>query len=88
MNRPAGWRVFLVCAAVSVAVSGCGEKLQSAGTRKSDVAPSQGVSQGAKQGAPAAYTAQGWKAGDATSWEVQIKRRAEGQDEYTRTARN
>ena len=67
----------LVMGAVSVAA--CGEKPQTAGTRKVDVSPTQG--------AVAAYTAPGWKAGDATSWEAQMKRRSEGQNEYTRTAR-
>ena len=83
MNRPAAWLGMGVCVALGLAVSGCGEKLQSAGTRKGDVAPSQGAS----KSAVAAYTAQGWKAGDATSWDAQIKRRSEGQNEYSRTSR-
>ena len=61
-----------------VALVGCGEKAQTAGTRKADAGP--------YQGAAAAFTANGWKAGDATSWEAQMKIRAQrGQDEYTRT---
>ena len=60
-------------------LSACGDKQQTAGTRKADAPPSQG--------AMAAYTAPGWKPGDAASWEAQMKRRAEGQNEYTRTAR-
>ena len=63
----------------AVSIAACGEKPQTAGTRKVDVSPTQG--------ALAAYTAPGWKAGDATSWEAQMKRRSEGQNEYTRTAR-
>ena len=62
-----------------LALAACGEKPQTSGTRKADTAPSQG--------AMAAYSAPGWKAGDATSWEAQIKKRSDGQNEYTRTAR-
>ncbi len=68
----------VVCAGILLA--GCGEKPQTAGPRKGDAA--------ASQGATAAYTAPGWKQGDAASWESHIKKRAEGQDEYTRTNRN
>ncbi len=64
--------------ALATALSGCGEKPQSAGTRKADASPSQG--------AVAAYTAPGWTPGDATSWEAQVKKRAEGQSEYNRIA--
>ena len=64
-----------------LALSACGEKPQTAGTRKADVDPSQG----AAQGADPAYTVPGWKVGDAASWEAQIKSRAEnGQNEYSR----
>jgi hypothetical protein len=70
--------------AMVVGLSACGEKPQTATVRKLDVAPSAGGSATAQ----AAYAAPGWKAGDATSWETQIKKRAEGQNEYTRTQRN
>ncbi len=75
-------RALLTCGLVATGVllAACGEKPQTAGPRKSDVAPSQG--------AQAAYSAQGWKQGDATSWETHLKKRAEGQNEYTRTNRN
>ena len=64
-----------------LALSACGEKPQTAGTRKADVDPSQGAAQGANP----AYTVSGWKAGDAASWEAQIKSRAENnQNEYSR----
>ena len=59
---------------------GCGEKAQTVTARKADAAP--------YEGAVAAFTAPGWKPGDATSWEAQMKKRAEGQNEYSRTARN
>ena len=75
MKRLLGWAAALAC----VALTACGEKPQTSGTRKADVAPSQG--------AAAAYTAPGWKAGDATSWEAQMKKRSDGQNEYTRTSR-
>ncbi len=68
-----------VLAAVFVTLAGCGERPQTATARKVDVAPSQGGG--------AAYTAQGWKQGDATSWETHLKKRSEGQNEYTRTSR-
>jgi ABC-type glycerol-3-phosphate transport system substrate-binding protein len=67
--------------AMVVGLSACGEKPQTATARKLDVAPSQGST-------VSSYTAAGWKPGDATSWETQIKKRAEGQNEYTRTQRN
>ena len=69
------WAVAAAC----VALAACGEKPQTAATRKADAAPSTG--------AVAAYTAPGWKPGDATSWEAQMKKRSDGQNEYTRTAR-
>ncbi len=87
MNRPASGLAVLMCAVLGLGVSGCGEKLQSAGTRKGDAAPSQGASQGASKGAGAAFAAQGWKPGDATSWDTQIKKRSDGQNEYSRTSR-
>ena len=65
-------------AAACLLLSGCGEKAQTASVRKSDTAPSQG--------AVAAYTAAGWKQGDATSWEVQMKNRAQAQNEYSRAS--
>ena len=71
--------ILTVCVVGSFAA--CGEKPQTAGTRKADVDPSQGVAPGADP----AYTAAGWKAGDATSWETQLKARAQnGQNEYSR----
>lgn len=68
-----GWALFVMVALLA----GCGEKVQTAATRKSDVAPYQGTS-------TAAYNAPGWKAGDQSSWEAQMRTRAQGQDEYSR----
>ncbi len=75
MRHCGAWFLAMLC----VALAGCGEKPQTANTRKADVAPSQGGG--------AAYTAQGWTPGDATSWETHLKKRSEGQNEYTRTSR-
>ena len=72
--------ILAVCLA-GFSLAACGEKPQTAGTRKADVDPSQGTA----SGADAAYTAAGWKVGDATSWETQLKARAQnGQNEYSR----
>ncbi len=68
------------CLAAALLLGACTEKPQTATTRKADVA--------AFQGAAAAYTAPGWKPGDATSWETQLKKRTDGQNEYTRTQPN
>jgi hypothetical protein len=73
--------VTLTIVTLAALLAACGEKPQTATARKLDVAPSQGS-------LVSGYTAAGWKAGDATSWETQIKKRAEGQNEYTRTHRN
>ena len=75
MSRHLVWVLALAC----LTLTACGEKPQTAGTRKADVAPAQG--------AVGAYTAPGWKQGDAASWEAHMKKRSEGQNEYTRTAR-
>lgn len=62
----------------ALALSACAEKPQTASHRKSDAL--------ASQGADPAYTAGSWKAGDEASWEAQIKRRNQGQNEYARSA--
>lgn len=56
-------------------VSGCGDKPQGLGGIKSDNAPYTGV--GTSQ-----YATPGWKAGDKTSWERQLRTRAQGQNDY------
>ena len=70
----------LVFAALGAAALGaCGEKAQTAGARKADAE--------AWQGAPKdPYVAPGWTAGDATSWNHQLRARAQGQNEYSRIA--
>jgi len=72
---------LIAAAAVSLGLLGCGEKLQTSGTRKADAHP--------YAAATGTHTAPGWKAGDADSWESQTKIRAQnGQNEYTRTGPN
>lgn len=70
---------FVVMALVATVLAACGEKPQTAGTRKADSPAWQGAADG--------YVAPGWKAGDAASWEQQLKTRAQqGQNEYTRAS--
>lgn len=58
-------------------LSACGEKAQTLGT-KNDAKP--------HTGAAAAFTAEGWKAGDPISWEQQLRTRAQyGQNDHTRS---
>ena len=71
---------LLVCSVAAVAaLSACGDKPQSMGGVKGDVAPYQGVDN--------KFAAPGWKAGDKTSWEQALKARTQNtQNEYSRTA--
>ena len=63
-------------AAVLMALAGCGDKPQGMGGVKSDTAPYQGTGM--------AYALPGWKAGDKTSWEQQLKTRAQAQDDHAK----
>ena len=67
--------LLLSCAALALAA--CGEKTAGA-VKKSDVPAFQG-STGAS-----AYMANGWKAGDQSAWDQQLRARAQGQNEYSR----
>lgn len=73
----------LSLAAVAVALLGlaaCGDKPQELGRSgvKQNIAPHTGV--GKSQ-----YALSGWKAGDRSSWEQQLKARAQyGQNDYSR----
>lgn len=70
-----------VSALALAALAACGEKPQTAAESKAKKADAQ-----AWEGAQAAYTASGWKAGDKSSWETQLKTRAQqGQNEYNRS---
>ena len=73
-------RAALVTSSFAAAffLAACGDKPQSAGGVKGDVAPYQGVDN--------KYAAPGWKAGDKNNWEQALKVRTQNQNEYTRTA--
>jgi hypothetical protein len=62
---------------LSLALAACSEKPQTASHRKADGHPADGPA--------TAYTAGSWKAGDAVAWDAQMRNRAQGQNEYSRT---
>jgi hypothetical protein len=66
-----------LASALCLSLSACGERPQTASGRKSDAK--------AFEGPATAYMAAGWKAGDAASWEQQLRVRSQGQNEYSRT---
>lgn len=69
--------ILLSTLAAVAGLSACGEKPQSMGGVKSDVAPFQGVEN--------QFAAPGWKRGDKTSWEQGLKARAQNtQNEYSK----
>jgi uncharacterized lipoprotein NlpE involved in copper resistance len=74
-------RLMLIVAAAAAisALAGCGERSQELGAKhvKAD--------KPAYTGAQAAYNAAGWNAGERASWEQQIRTRAQGQNEYSRS---
>jgi hypothetical protein len=67
-------------AALLVAIAGCGERSQtmSGSQKKSDAK--------AWEGGTSTSVAGGWKAGDKSSWEEEIRARTQGQNEYSRSA--
>ncbi|MFM9998057.1 MAG: hypothetical protein ACKVP1_04025 [Burkholderiaceae bacterium] len=70
-------RRTILMAFALLALTACGEKPQTLGSPKSDAAPYTGT------GKP--YAESGWKAGDRTSWESQLKARTQqGQNDYNR----
>jgi hypothetical protein len=72
---------LLMASAVAVPLAGCGEKAQtlnSSSAKKSDAKAWEGVAAGNE------YSAGGFKGGDKTAWEAQLKARTErGQNEYS-----
>jgi hypothetical protein len=76
-----GTVALLIATAFAVPLAGCGEKAQtlnSSSAKKSDAKAWEGVTTGNE------YSAGGYKAGDKTAWEAQLKARTErGQNEYT-----
>ena len=72
--------IVVVCAlALSGLLAGCGERAQESASakKKPDAAPWTGGESGSVAGS--------WKAGDAKSWEEQMRNRAQRQNEYART---
>jgi hypothetical protein len=69
---------IVLAAALAAALSACGERPQTAATRKADGIP--------WEGAQKSHVAQGWKPGDQASWEAQMRVRAQGQNDYSRAA--
>lgn len=68
--------ITLGLVAAALLLSACGEKIQTASTKKVDSQPWAGTQTG--------YATPGWKAGDQASWEEQMKTRSQGQNEYSR----
>jgi hypothetical protein len=62
---------------LSLALAACSEKPQTADHRAADGHPFDGPA--------TAYTAGTWKVGDAVGWDAQMRTRAQGQNEYSRT---
>lgn len=73
------WKTPLIAASLACLLVACGEKPQTAQTRKSDAQPWSGTSN-------PAYAVPGWKQGDEHSWDEQMRNRAQGQNEYARGA--
>jgi hypothetical protein len=73
MSRAAIAAGLLLC----LSLAACGEKVQTTGHRTADGPPSAGPA--------SAYTAGTWQAGDAVGWDAQMRKRAQGQNEYSRT---
>lgn len=66
-----------IAAAALLALAACGEVDQSRTGVRTDTAAFQGTNM--------PYTAQGWKPGDKTSWEQQLKTRTQqGQNDYAK----
>ncbi|MBC7445612.1 MAG: hypothetical protein H7273_09125 [Polaromonas sp.] len=70
--------LLLAALAAVAGLAGCGEKPQTRGVNKADVA--------AYQGAQNQFVSPGWKVGDKTSWEQRPKARMQNsQNEYPKT---
>lgn len=72
-------RAKLLCTSVVVlfVLGACAEKEQTAQTRKTDAEP--------WTSSQSATIASGWTSGDKASWEEQLRKRAQAQNEYNRT---
>ena len=69
---------LLALLAAACLLAACGEKEQTAGTRKADGKP--------WEASRSVYLADGWKTSDQAAWEQQMRQRAQGQNEYSRAA--
>jgi hypothetical protein len=67
---------FMIISAAALVA--CGDKQQTAATPTKDAAPYSGTG-------VAAFTAPGWKAGDKSAWEQQLKARMQNsQNDYSK----
>ncbi len=69
----------VVAAALAVVLVGCGEKVQTLD------ADAKKVDTKAWEASNSPYVANGWKGGDKTTWDEQLRLRAQAQNEYVRT---
>lgn len=79
MNRSGSVLAGAVVLSAAVLLTGC-EKAQVSqpGKRKPDVA--------AYQGTDNAFADTSWKRGDSAAWEEQLRKRSQGQNEYSRAS--
>jgi len=68
--------ITLATLAAALLLSACGEKVQTAGARKTDGQPWEGPQ--------SSFTAADWKPSDRAAWEQQLRKRSQGQNEYSR----
>lgn len=78
--KPSRWLLSVIALGMAAGLAACGDKPQAlSGLPKSDQAPATGTG-------ASAFTAPGWQAGDATSWQSQLKARAQyGMNDHTRS---
>ena len=70
--------MILLAMMATVTFSACADREQTAATPSKDAAPYSGTG-------VVAFTASGWKAGDKTAWEQQLKARMQNsQNEYNK----
>ncbi len=72
MRRPSRW----IGVALLLVLAACTEKPQAVGTSKADMQ--------AWQGAQDPFVVPGWTVGDKASWQAQMRKRAQPQNEYLR----
>ena len=69
--------VLLAVTAATLGLNACGEKPQTAVTKKSDTQ--------AWELGSSAFVVPGWKSGDRSSWEEQLRNRTQAQNDYAKT---